>query len=254
MKYAADFRYLARRALAGRWGVAVIAGLLASLLGAIASKGPEIEFEFGDNGANVVIQIAGQDVYTSLGGWSEALAGVILGATAFILIAALIFVVAYFILGSVIAVGYARFNLNLVDNQREPEIARLFGYFPQWKTAAAAKLLRALYVFLGTLLLVIPGIIASYSYAMTDYILAEHPERTASEAIELSKRMMTGNRWRLFCLEISFSGWAILSALTLGIGELWLVPYKQAAKAAFYREVSGTERLNAPFDQVVDSE
>ena len=74
----------------------------------------------------------------------------------------------------------------------------------------------------------------------TDYILAEHPELTASEAIEQSKELMSGNRWRLFCLQFSFIGWRILSALTFGIGNLWLRPYEQAATAAFYREITGT--------------
>ena len=69
MKYAADFRSIARNALTGKWAVAVIAGLLASLLGAIGTNGPEIELEMGDNGANIVVQFAGQDIYTSAGGW-----------------------------------------------------------------------------------------------------------------------------------------------------------------------------------------
>ena len=80
---------------------------------------------------------------------------------------------------------------------------------------------------------------ASYSYAMTGYILAEHPELTASEAIAQSKAMMAGNRWRLFCLQFSFIGWDILCALTLGIGNLALRPYRHAAEAAFYRELCG---------------
>ena len=64
---------------------------------------------------------------------------------------------------------------------------------------------------------------------------------TASEALKQSKQMMSGNRGRLFCLQLSFIGWDLLCSFTLGIGNLWLVPYKQAATAAFYREVSGTE-------------
>ena len=88
-----------------------------------------------------------------------------------------------------------------------------------------------------SLLLLIPGIIASYSYAMTPYILANHPELTAREAIARSKELMSGNRWRLFCLEFSFIGWALLSSLTMGIGSLFLTPYTQAAKAAFYRDL-----------------
>ena len=54
--------------------------------------------------------------------------------------------------------------------------------------------------------------------------------------------MMSGNRWRLFCLQFSFIGWDILSAVTLGAGSLWVRPYRQAAYAAFYREVSETEQ------------
>ena len=76
---------------------------------------------------------------------------------------------------------------------------------------------------------------------MTDYILAENPELTATDAIEQSKSMMYGNRFRLFCLQFSFIGWDILATLAFGIGHLCLTPYKQAAYAAFYREVSETE-------------
>ena len=96
-----------------------------------------------------------------------------------------------------------------------------------------------LYIFLWTLLFIIPGIIASYSYSMTHYIMAENPEYGVNEAIAASKEMMRGNRWRLFCLRFSFIGWSILCIFTLGIGYLWLNPYMEAANAAFYKEISG---------------
>ena len=145
--------------------------------------------------------------------------------------------VLFFLLGSIIEVGYALFNLELVDGTEAP-IEVLFAYFYNWKTTAATRFLKTLYVFLWSLLLFIPGIIASYSYAMTRYILAENPEMTATQAIERSKQIMEGNRFRLFCLQFSFIGWDILCVFTLGIGNLWLTPYKQAAEAAFYREIS----------------
>ena len=144
----------------------------------------------------------------------------------------------YFILGSVVKVGYARFNLNLTAGEK-PSFETLYSYFPHWKTVAVAQLLQTVYILLWTCLLIIPGIVAGYSYAMTSYILAEHPELTASEAIAQSKAMMEGNRWRLFCLQFSFIGWSILCALTLGLGNLALRPYEMAATAAFYREISG---------------
>lgn len=243
MKFASDFRSIARNSLSGRWGIAVIAALIASLLGGIASNGPEINFNFDDNGANIGLEFADQQIYTSNSGWNEELAGFLVTGASFVILAALLFAAVYFVLGSVVGVGYSRFNLDLVDRQTEPQMSTLFGYFSHWKTTVAASLLQTVFIILWSLLLIIPGIVASYSYAMTRYILAENPELTASEAIERSKQMMSGNRFRLFCLKLSFFGWDLLCILTLGIGNLWLTPYKQAAEAAFYREVSGTEYL-----------
>ena len=240
MKYASDFRSIARNALKGKWGIAVIAGLIASLLGAIGSGGPELNLELNDGNFNASLQILGQDVISTNGGlefWP-----VFAGIATYVAIFAVITGITLFILGSIVEVGYMKFNLDLVDRQKEAEIGTMFGYFQFWKSAACARFLKGVYILLWSLLFIIPGIIAAYSYAMTSYILAENPELTASEAIERSKQIMSGNRWRLFCVQISFIGWEILSALlTLGIGGLWITPYKQAATAAFYREISGTE-------------
>ena len=69
--------------------------------------------------------------------------------------------------------------------------------------------------------------------------MAEHPEIGVMEAISQSKALMRGNKWRLFCLQLSFIGWGILSTLTMGIGNLWLAPYRNAAETAFYLELTG---------------
>ena len=114
----------------------------------------------------------------------------------------------------------------------------LFAYHPTWKTTTLTQLCKGLYILLGTILLVIPGLIMGYTYAMTDYILAEHPDMAPGEVMMGSKAMMEGNRWRLFCLQFSFIGWMILSSLTFGLGNLALRPYQEASYAAFYREVS----------------
>ena len=252
MKYASDFRRIAREALKGRWGIAVLAGLIASLLGAIASNGPKIEFNYSDNGANVDLTFAKQQIFSSSEGWLPELNGLLVGGMIFLFAAAIVIAVAAFGLGSVISPGYSKFNLGLVDRRETPELATLFGYFPHWKTATIANLLQTVYVFLWSLLLVIPGIIASYSYAMTPYILAEHPEMAPADVLRKSKEMMSGNRWRLFCLQFSFIGWSILSVLTLGIGGLWLTPYMQTATAAFYREISGTEYMQCRIEEVTE--
>ena len=146
------------------------------------------------------------------------------------------------LIGSIIGLGYNRFNLNLIDREEE-KISQLVSYFPHWKNAICLALLRFLYVFLWSLLFIIPGIIAAYNYSMSSYILTENPDMSASEALRRSKEMMDGNKWRLFCLEMSFIGWAFLCGLTMGIGYLWLLPYEKAAFTDFYREISGTRKV-----------
>ena len=242
---AKEFRKFARDALKGRWPLAVIAGLVATILGGASTSGISYDFnvsldldaEEGSAAANQIAiwlkQLIQELEASDILNWIITTMGIGL-------IIGLVVGAVFLVLGSVVGVGYAKFNLDLVDRQKEPEIGTLFGYFKQWKTTTVAALLRILYVFLWSLLLVIPGMIAVYSYAMTDYILAENPELTASEAIARSKEMMAGNRWRLFCLQLSFIGWDILCAFTAGLGSWVLSPYKQAANAAFYREVSGT--------------
>lgn len=238
MKYAADFRAIARDALRGKWLIAVVVGLVAALLGGISSSGPEVSVQINSTGAHANLKLAGQTVFSTGSGLAPGLRTLLIGGILYIAIAALVLIVLYFILGSVIGVGYAQFNLRLVDWE-SPSFETLFAYFPYWKTAVAARLLQSLYILLWSLLLIIPGILASYSYAMTEFILAEHPDLTAGEAIARSKALMYGNRWRLFCLQFSFIGWLILCTLTLGIGNLWLTPYMRTATAAFYREISG---------------
>ena len=98
-------------------------------------------------------------------------------------------------------------------------------------------LLYYVYVFLWSLLLLIPGCIKSYSYAMTPYILKDNPEMKNNAAIEESMRMMDGHKLELFLLDLSFIGWAILSILTCCIGFLWLVPYMNMARVNSYEDL-----------------
>lgn len=242
MKIAEDFRRIARNALTNKWFIAVAVGLVASILGGISGGGPEFKVNIDGSNISMNFNVAGQTIKSigTNGGVDSEVGAFILASLPIIIIASLFAAVIYFVLGSFIGVGYAKFNLNLVD-KKNAAFETLFEYFSHWKTTTIARLLRALYVFLWSLLFIIPGIVAGFSYAMTDYILAENPELTADEAIAQSKELMMGNRFRLFCLQLSFIGWDILATLAFGIGHLWLTPYKQAAYAAFYREVSGTE-------------
>ncbi len=227
-----DLRQRARDALKGNWFVMVVAGFVASLLGGVASSS---SFSV-DVGSSEEITDAELDaLMTQLGITEEMLmaAFTIIGLLA---IVGMVYSVICFIVGSGVSSGYAQLNLDLVDG-RSVSVGTVFSRFGDWKTVLVARLLTGLRVFLWSLLFVIPGIIAAYDYEMVNFVIAEQPYLSASEAMAESKRLMRGNRWRLFCLEISFFGWAFLSALTLGVGNLWLTPYVQASKAAFYRQI-----------------
>ena len=111
-----------------------------------------------------------------------------------------------------------------------------------------------IYTFLWSLLLIIPGIIKHYSYAMTPYILKEEPEMKNNAAIEKSMVMMDGNKMKLFMLDLSFIGWAILCIFTFGIGFLFLQPYVAISRAAFYEDLKAQQGGNVEVNVEVNVE
>ena len=131
-------------------------------------------------------------------------------------------------------------TVSLLRNHREEsvDLENLFDGFRggRYTRVFCALFLVNLFTFLWTLLLIIPGIIKAFSYALTPYIIMDEPELTAKQAIARSCEIMQGRRWKLFCLSLSFIGWGILSLLTFGIGFLWLAPYMNASIAAFYED------------------
>ena len=139
------------------------------------------------------------------------------------------------ILGGVVQLGYAQYLLKQQDKEIH-SVKDLFSQFDRFGQGFLQLFLRNLYVFLWTLLLIIPGIIKSFSYAMTPFIMAENPDLTAQEAITLSKERMDGHKGELFWLGLTFFGWSLLATLTGGIGYIFLNPYMNAAYAAFYRD------------------
>lgn len=80
-------------------------------------------------------------------------------------------------------------------------------------------------------------VVKSYYYEITYMIAAENPEMSSKDVVQKSRELMTNNRAKLFCLEFSFIGWALLAGFTLGIGMLWLTPYMQVAKISFYKHL-----------------
>ena len=113
----------------------------------------------------------------------------------------------------------------------------IFAGFKRWNSIVLLNFLRSIYIMLYMLLLIVPGILKSLSYAMSDYILADNPDMNPGDVLKKSEEMMKGHRWEYFKLEFSFVGWYILSVFTLGILLLWVVPRNHTAIALFYEKL-----------------
>jgi len=146
------------------------------------------------------------------------------------------------IIGGPFALGISIFSL-AISRGEDARIEQLFKGFNNFGTSLGAYLLMMLFVLLWTLLLIIPGIIAGLSYSMTFFIIADDNTIGSMEAIDKSKNMMMGYKWKLFRLYLRFFGWGLLCILTLGIGFLWLMPYMQVTMAKFYEDVKETSVL-----------
>lgn len=140
------------------------------------------------------------------------------------------------IVGGPFALGAAIFALAL-SRHREARLEMIFQGFNRFTTSLVAYLLIVLYVFLWSLLLIVPGIIAALSYSMTWYIIADDPAISGEDAMKKSKAMMDGYKAKLFYLFLRFIPWVLLCILTLGIGFLWFVPWAHVTMAKFYDDI-----------------
>lgn len=139
-------------------------------------------------------------------------------------------------IGNVARVGCCRFFIESRDQNRSAGVGRLFSAFGggHYLNVVKTMFLKELFVILWSFLLVIPGIIKAYQYALVPYILAESPQMPWRDALQLSKELMEGHKLELFLLELSFIGWYLLGALVCGVGVLFVNPYSAAAEAEFY--------------------
>ncbi len=140
------------------------------------------------------------------------------------------------IIGGPFTLGMALFSLSYSRHQ-EPRFEQVFEGFRDFGRTLGAYLLIVLYVFLWTLLLIVPGVIAALSYSMTFFIMTDDPDIKATDALKKSKQMMNGYKGKLFGLYFRFFGWGLLCILTLGIGFLWLAPWVHVTTAHFYDDI-----------------
>lgn len=235
MYLARDFRSIARKSLKGFWGLSVGVTLVASLLGGMSG---------GSSSTATIQQLTDRTSDSETIYFSDTLNALFASPTFYaILTMAMTFFtilsILYLLIGGAVELGLNRYSIDLVTRQNQPAFGTLFSRFSFWGKAFGLRFMTSLFILLWSLLFIIPGIIASYRYALAPYLMAENPDIGVMEAIARSKELMRGNKGRLFCLQFSFIGWSILCALTLGLGNLALRPYEMAAIAAFYREISG---------------
>ena len=108
--------------------------------------------------------------------------------------------------------------------------------------AIIVSLLIGLFVAIGSMLFIVPGIIFGLSFSVAYHVMNDRPELSPMEVLRESHRLMKGHRWQLFCLEFSFIGWYILGAFCLGVGSLWAGAYATTATAVFYDELVANDR------------
>ena len=160
--------------------------------------------------------------------------------------------VSFTIIGSLLLIGAIEFGycayLITVTRNKDSDFGKLLSGFNRFGDVCITGILKWLYTGLWSLLFVIPGIVKSYSYAMTMYIMQDHPELSGNDAITKSRQMMDGHKFDLFILDLSFIGWYLLGALTFGILIVFYVePYRQVTRTNFYEQLRmDYEGLTAP--------
>ena len=229
MLKAADYRARARESLSGNWGMAVLVCFLGTLLGGIETGTPVMINFRTDQDTNIQSYV--EDLSSNF--FTREMLSIIFMMLGIFTIYAL----AKFIIGGAVELGICAYFSKRALGE-EADVKDEFSYFKYFGKALGLRVVMSVFIFLWSLLFVVPGIIAAYRYAMATYIMAEHPQMGIMEAIDASKQMMDGNKWSLFCLEFSFIGWAFLCVFTCGIGDLFLTPYTQMATAHFYMNLS----------------
>ncbi|MGN0202479.1 MAG: DUF975 family protein [Candidatus Cryptobacteroides sp.] len=215
MKKNQDYKNAALAALKGNWSSAV---LLMLVYGAIALVGfsPSVFSEI-----KLALNPSASGFFITHGGTGTAL----------------VYLLELLLIYPLLKGLYNAFNRLLVNGDADLVRGMFKSAFTKYWRTVLATLLQFIYILLWSLLLIVPGIIKAFSYAMTWFILEDEPDLSPNKAIELSMAMMKGRKFDFFYLALSFIGWGILSVFTLGIGALWLGPYMYASFAAFYQDV-----------------
>lgn len=232
----AELKERAKACLKQYYWMALLVSVVASMLGAGQSGGVNFSFQ---------TQSGSDTQYNGAGAVDHAdyIAILILILSIFAVIFIIGLVVQAF-LSNVVHVGLCSYFIESRKTKTDAGFTRLFYGFNSGNYLNIVKVmfLRNLFIFGWTLLLIIPGIIKTYEYAMVPYILADNPALDYSSALKQSKSMMLGHKFELFVLELSFIGWRFLGMMLCCIGIIFVLPYQNATFAEFYAELSGKNK------------
>ena len=145
----------------------------------------------------------------------------------------LILVILISVIFSILTVAYKKYVLNFVRTGKCEFKDILECMKAKWLNILLATILVGILVGLASILLVIPGIILTYAYAMVSYLVID-TDLDAISSMKESRRMMKGYKFDYFVFALSFIGWGFLAGLTFGILFIWLLPYIMVADAIYY--------------------
>lgn len=146
--------------------------------------------------------------------------------------------VAAIIITGPITYGLCKLFLKQARDNEKMNIGGIFdGFKDDFGETFLIGFLQSIFIFLWSLLFVIPGIVKSYAYSMSYFIKADHPEYNWRDCINESKKITQGHKMELFVLDLSFIGWLIVGSICCGVGTLWVSAYRQATIAQFYETI-----------------
>lgn len=218
-----NLRALGRNALAGKWKLAIIATIVFQLC--ILAPNAILNAIFGEKADLAAQADINVDLYSTIYNSMPSTSPI-----------ASIYVI---LVSGAFTLGITIFFLALFRRQHV-DVADVFLGFENFGKALGLMLFQALFIFLWSLLFLIPGIIASIRYSQAFFILADDPTKSIRQCMNESKIMMKGNKSKYFCLSLSFIGWTLLAALPAGIIEgIAAVMYMPAVINAIVSIITG---------------
>lgn len=170
--------------------------------------------------------------------WLYAIASAVIVSAILSAVSGMSFGIGTMLLTGPLYVGFHKLFLSLVRRGDEAKIGETFEGCYDFGSNLVLGIMHSLIISLWSLLFIIPGIVKAYSYSLVYFIKADHPEYDWRKCLSESERLMSGNRWNLFCLHLSFIGWHLLGGIVCcGIGAMWSGAYQSTATAHFYEEL-----------------